>query len=267
MSKSKVETYTLLESQFIQYKDLIDVQVQENDEKFVVLPTLQKSESGVVGLYQSLTDMQNTFPLVPVRQTVKEKLDRVDASLKQIHKNFQLVVAYGYRSLEVQKKYFTEQRRKFLADNPSTNLSELDEVIHRKIAVPFVAGHPTGGAVDVFIQDRTTGKSLDFGTALYDFGTKDIYSDSPFVSQAAQSNRRVLRTAMEQEKFAPYLGEWWHFSFGDKEWASYYHQRKGCYEQKSSRWVQVSVNDVAEESIKKRDPVADSVLRSVRSAV
>jgi D-alanyl-D-alanine dipeptidase len=31
--------------------------------------------------------------------------------------------------------------------------------------------------------------------------------------------------------FAPFDGEWWHFSYGDKEWAAYYNKPNAVYEQ------------------------------------
>lgn len=37
--------------------------------------------------------------------------------------------------------------------------------------------------------------------------------------------------------FAPYDGEWWHFSFGDKEWAFYYKKEATLFEQKSENFV------------------------------
>ena len=36
---------------------------------------------------------------------------------------------------------------------------------------------------------------------------------------------------MLEEGFAPYDGEWWHFSFGDKEWAFYYKKDKALFNQ------------------------------------
>ncbi len=30
----------------------------------------------------------------------------------------------------------------------------------------------------------------------------------------------LLRRAMAQAGFAPFNGEWWHFSYGDREWAA-----------------------------------------------
>jgi hypothetical protein len=48
---------------------------------------------------------------------------------------------------------------------------------------------------------------------------------------AVRANRKMLRDAMMAEGFAPYDGEWWHFCYGDKEWAFYYKKDKALYNQ------------------------------------
>ena len=35
-------------------------------------------------------------------------------------------------------------------------------------------------------------------------------------------NRKMLHDLMVEEGFAPFYGEWWHFSYGDREWAAFY---------------------------------------------
>lgn len=34
-----------------------------------------------------------------------------------------------------------------------------------------------------------------------------------------KENRFLLQDLMLLVGFAPYYGEWWHFSYGDREWA------------------------------------------------
>ncbi len=96
------------------------------------------------------------------------------------------------------------------------------------IAVPEIAGHPTGGAVD--IQIVKDDMPLDMGTKIWEF-TKDPYTFSPFIEQDARDNRLLLRSIMMDVGFAPFDGEWWHFSYGDKEWAAYYKKPSAVYNQ------------------------------------
>lgn len=104
---------------------------------------------------------------------------------------------------------------------------EQREKIHRYIAVPDVAGHPTGAAIDVTITDMQD-NILDMGTAPHEF-EKDSYTFSPFISQEAWINRQLLRAVMVSAHFAPFDGEWWHFSYGDREWAKYFRKAAAFY--------------------------------------
>ncbi|MDE2079351.1 MAG: D-alanyl-D-alanine carboxypeptidase family protein [Patescibacteria group bacterium] len=238
--EGKRRVYEQLEREFVTYADVKNMEVRESGERFVTLPQTLTEAYGAVGRYGKLTNMQDAFPLVPVRMEVKERLDRADRMLKQINSELQLVVAYGYRSMEIQEKYFTEQKQKYIEENGPTDEEMLNEIIHRMVAVPEAAGHPTGGAVDVYIANRETGQPLNFGTEIFTFG-KDTYARSPFISEEAQKNRAVLRAVLMQEGFAPYDGEWWHFSFGDKEWAAYYREPCARYEQKRENEVATSL--------------------------
>lgn len=229
------EIYQKIEKDLVTYKDVLSVPVQEIGVQFITLKTA--GDQSAIGKYESLTDMKEDFPDIPVRTEVADMLNLANSILKRVNANYQLVVTYGFRSLEIQQQYFDEQRRKY----PLASDDETLEIIHRSIAVPEVAGHPTGGAVDVYIADTHTGESLNFGTPIYTFNSKDVYTFSPFVDEEAVQNRQLLRGAMLSAGFAPYDGEWWHFSFGDREWAFYYKKPTAVYEQKTSDAVRVSL--------------------------
>lgn len=232
---NRSEIYQQLEENLVTYKDVLSVPVQEIGDPFVTLKTA--GSRNAIGKYAALTDMKEDFPDIPVRTEVADMLNLANSILKRVNANYQLVVSYGFRSLEVQQRYFNEQRRKY----PLANDDETLEIIHRLIAVPEVAGHPTGGAVDAYIVDTRTGESLNFGTPIYTFDSKDVYTFSPFIDEVAKQNRLLLREAMMSVGFAPFDGEWWHFSFGDKEWAFYYKKPTAIYEQKTSDAVRASL--------------------------
>ena len=219
--------YADLEKNFITHANLTTVNtldITADLEPFVTLPSLG---TGIIGRYINKDDKENLLQNIIVRKSVYKKLQDVNASLKRKkkYKNCQLVVVYGYRGLDVQQEMFNDEQKKIKADNPSLSDIEITEMVHRRIAVPSVAGHPTGGAVDVIIYDFVNEQYLDFGTDIRDFSTKDRYYDSPFIKKSQKNNRLLLRQIMTTEDFAPYNGEWWHFSYGDKEWAFYKYQR------------------------------------------
>lgn len=227
MKKILNNQYKNLEENMVSYKDLLSVSIKNNNEPFVKLdPAIIPN-----GYMATMDDMETiTGKQVLVRETVAKKLIQAQKKLKAINPKYTLYVTYGYRSLEVQTKKFLEQlnvtTKKYFPD-PLL----LYEEVHRFIAVPTIAGHPTGGAIDVMIKDEETNKFLDFGSVQYDYTTKDCYVFADHISAEAKKNRMLLRNLLIEFGFAPFDGEWWHFSYGDKEWAYYYKKDAALYNQ------------------------------------
>ena len=217
----------ILESKMVTYVSLLTVPVIENQEPLVII------EQDIIpnGYLSSMADMVPLLQdLVPVRTSVYDKLQQAQAVLKEQNPELSLYVTYGYRSLEVQTRKFLEQLSRIAGQGFFSNPIDLYEEASRFIAVPTVAGHPTGGAVDLAIIQEG-GQFLDFGSQMYDFSNKDCYSFSPNISDEGKRNRASLRDLMLGAGFAPYDGEWWHFCFGDREWAYYYKRPNAIYEQ------------------------------------
>ncbi len=213
--------YRTLESKMLTYADLIDVSVEPIDEKLVVITP----RCGVITKPVN-NDMQAyTGDAIYVREKVFAKLQQAAKLLKKTNPELRLQVVYGYRALSVQQRLFLKYKKQFESIYSG---EAIYEATHRLIAVPKIAGHPTGGAVD--IQITNDGVPIDMGTKIWEF-IKDSFTFSPFVSKQAQDNRQLLRSIMMKVGFAPFDGEWWHFSYGDKEWAVYYKKPAALYDQ------------------------------------
>ena len=216
---------------FVRYRDLIninEVNKKTMNQKFVKIPT---SSNKVIGRYVTDLNELDYSPIIRVRRRVLERLKVADKLLKEKYPNYQLMVVYGYRAMEKQVKYFNEEIKKYEKD--FKDRLELYEFVHEKIAVPEVSGHPTGGAVDVVIYDMAKDKIVDFGTPVHDFDDFKCYVYYSKIREYQHNNRILLRKVMMKAGFAPYDGEWWHFSYGDKEWAYYYNKKKYLYPQVS----------------------------------
>jgi D-alanyl-D-alanine dipeptidase len=218
--------YQLLEEKMLKYADYADVPVIAVEEVvlFEAVP-----QQGVLRVEHVSDDMAElTGGKIFVRHPVVDLLYWAGQELKNLDRTLTLKVVYGFRALEVQTRLF-EQTKAALAEQYPDE-AELIEVAHRRVAVPSVAGYPTGGAVavDVLRDDRP----VDLGTKCM-VPSRDSFTFSPFVSRAAWENRQLLRRAMMAAGFAPYDGEWWHFSYGDKEWARFYRKPGALFDQVS----------------------------------
>lgn len=218
---NKRATYKALEAKMIGYADLVDVLVQPVQEKLV--PIMAKSSLTAKSINNEMRVY--TGELIYVREGVLDRLTRAAELLAKNRPGLQLQVAYGYRALSVQQRLFQKYKQQLESRYAG---DALIEATHRLIAVPEIAGHPTGGAVDIRIVE--TGEPIDMGTSIWEF-VNDSFTFSPFISRLAQDNRQLLRKVMMEAGFAPFDGEWWHFSYGDKEWAKYYQKPYALYEQ------------------------------------
>ncbi|MFZ2199258.1 MAG: M15 family metallopeptidase [Microgenomates group bacterium] len=217
----KIQVYQQLESYMLKYNDLKRVAVQDCKEDLVELPRYLPFQTKQIDTRM----IAYTGDKIYVRQTVSKMLFRASQLLIRINPQYKLEIVYGYRALSIQQLLYKQIKQKLQKQYSG---EQLIEAIHRYIAVPSVSGHPTGGAIDIqIVMDENP---INFGTKIWQF-TPKAYTYSPFISNVGQANRLLLRSIMLSVGFAPFDGEWWHFSFGDKEWAKYYNQPCAIYEQ------------------------------------
>ena len=218
---NKQPIYDLIEDKMLNYTDYATVPVEPINESFVSIPS-----DGNLVARQIGEDMRPyTGEQVYVRRQVRERLSQAADFLTERDAGLRLEVRYGYRALEIQQQLF-EKYKAELSDQYSGD--ELLSRTHKLIAVPEVAGHPAGAAVDIqIVRDN---EPLEFGTKIWEF-QPDSFTFSPFISKEGWTNRQLLRQTMIEAGFAPFDGEWWHFSYGDKEWAKYYDKPAAMYEQ------------------------------------
>lgn len=220
-----MDRYKKLERKFVRYKDLIGVPVKDTKQPLVAL-----DDYTIKGFYlKGMDDMEKIIgKKILVRKEVAERLVKARQILRTKFPNFDILITYGFRTSEIQTQRFLKRLKDlkiFYED-----AIELYEEIHRSVAVPTIAGHPTGGAVDVVLIEKEN-TFLDMGSQIYDYKSKDFYVFAPNISKIAKKNRKILRNCMMKAGFAPFDGEWWHFSFGDKEWAYYYQKPNALYRQ------------------------------------
>jgi D-alanyl-D-alanine dipeptidase len=161
------------------------------------------------------------FPGAPrtcwARKTVAEMMCRAQSHLPD---GLHLEIQDAWRSPESQMKLFTLLSNELRSKNPAWTESELLEHANQFVANPFISApppHTTGGAVDVTVMNAA-GEMLDMTSP---YGWSEISAPTSYtgISKEARRNRHILIEAMSKAGFSNYLGEWWHWSYGDSAWA------------------------------------------------
>jgi len=203
------------------YRSLVHVLILECGEPLVVCNEAREI------LWQYEKDDMKPYlgDLMLLRKGALQRLRKAARLLKKLHPEARLSVAYAYRLRLIQERYFWNQFKKFREQYLNESELEIRERAHMFCASPDVAGHPTGGAVDVTIS------GFDMGSAIADFNSPLIRTFHPDLTAEQRANRELLRWIMMKVGFAPFDGEWWHFSFGDREWAAYYGKPCAIYSQ------------------------------------
>jgi len=162
--------------------------------------------------------------LVSVRAGVRERLF---AAADALPKGVALVVFDGFRPLAVQRYLYETFRDDLRLRHPELDEGALAALLARFVASPNAdplrpPPHRTGGAVDVYPVDAATGVSLPMGTEPDETAPASAtrwYEERP--EAPFTTHRRLLYHAMTGAGgFTNYLGEWWHYDFGNQRWAN-----------------------------------------------
>lgn len=151
------------------------------------------------------------------RESIIKKL--IEATI-YLPDRYQFLIKEAYRPLSRQKKSFEEAFNDYKIQYPVKNDDEIYKITCEYVAPVKVAGHPTGGAIDITLLKN--GIEVDMGTQFNDIPIEPenlTHLDSDYVSDIAKANRRILIDCMEKVGLANYPTEWWHWSYGDCYWA------------------------------------------------
>lgn len=149
-----------------------------------------------------------------VRLDIAHRLNQAQSLLPS---GLQLAIRCGYRSPKLQAKVFQKNYEALQEEHPDWTHEQLEAEMEKRVAPVDIAPHCTGAAVDLTIID-SNGKQLDMGTNFSEF-TEETYTDFPGITEIAKENRDILKAAMFEAGFLNFPAEWWHWSYGDRDWA------------------------------------------------
>ena len=220
-------------NEIIGENELNKIKVEDCGEELVII------KDYVEGAIISMTKMRKRFQdeQLYVRRTVAEQLAKVAEEVSPR----KLIFFDAFRPIELQQRWFDDVYNKIKRSKQDLNEEQVRAKAFVYVFPPSwnlqtPPPHSTGAAVDLTLSDLK-GNELDMGTKYSDFDNPSIYTNEQCVNKEQRANRIALVGSMARNGFVNYPGEWWHFSFGDREWAFYYKKKATLYEQKSESFV------------------------------
>jgi len=200
---------------------VLSVDVKESGEKFVML---DPGEFVLETAYfnQGFSRSRHQF----LREGVLERLREAVDSLRQKPgcADWNIKIWDGYRTLAVQRFLYNYYFGQLKIEHPDWSLERLHEAAQIFVSPPsndpsMPPPHNTGGAVDLTLVDGQ-GRELAMGTEFDEFDTRSFTNHfcSDCTSEYHQ-NRMFLKQLLTDVGLVNYSEEWWHYSYGDLEWA------------------------------------------------
>ena len=158
-----------------------------------------------------------------LREVVAQKLV---LAADQLPQGYAILIFDALRPLSVQRAIYEQFKARFLREKPGISEEELTALLDDFVAKPVKrlerpAPHTTGGAVDLTLCKD--GLPLDMGTGfddLTDLARTDALEHAcPAGFEQARDNRRLLYNLMTSVGFVNYRCEWWHYAYGERQWA------------------------------------------------
>jgi D-alanyl-D-alanine dipeptidase len=187
-----------------------------------LVPLLESERLRTRSLYAEMK-IPEAPTVISVRSGVRDRLIKAANTLPE---GVVLTVFDGYRPLAVQQWLWDDFSAQVRVKNPGFTEAEIEAEVRQFVAFPQAnplapPPHRTGGAVDVYLVYSSTGEQLPMGTEA-DEGVSASqtrwFEENP--EEPFTTNRRLLFHAMIEAGFTNYLGEWWHFDYGNQRWAN-----------------------------------------------
>lgn len=149
----------------------------------------------------------------PVYNMLKEATKKLPAGCH-------FMIFEAYRPLKKQESLWHQTYSTLEKKYPDLNKEQMQLLCENFVANPYDgigSGHQAACALDLTLCDAA-GVEFDMGTKMQEMNEK-TKTLSPDVTQSQMKNRLTLKNALENVGFVNYPAEWWHFSYGDHQWA------------------------------------------------
>ncbi len=169
----------------------------------------------------------NTFPALPKRDKLKLRKEFISRLLKaqdSLPQGFSLVILDGHRHISFQHELIS-----FYGEIDTHQTGDASLYVANPENSDWIPPHTTGGAADLTLAYEGTPLTLGSDYDYFGFASHlDSFERIDAITQASQLRRLLFKTLTAQE-IAPLPQEWWHWSFGDQQWAKYFGKAEALY--------------------------------------
>jgi D-alanyl-D-alanine dipeptidase len=153
-----------------------------------------------------------------LREGAAERLWQAAVALQSYNPDYSFWITDAYRPLRLQRHHFELIMAQLAAQGTPP-----EELYHRTVELiadpDTLPPHSTGGTVDITIYSRKSNAPITMGTVVDSTELPLIHTWCPLTTSEQRHNRMLLCTVLTAAGFKNTPLEWWHYSYGDLEWA------------------------------------------------
>ena len=152
-----------------------------------------------------------------LRKTVAKMLRRAQ---KDLPEGWSFIVNDAWRPAYVQAKIYFDFIKRFSKKYPRWSRKRVLAEVDKYVAPwkgKIVSGHMSGGAIDLRLVDRR-GRKIPIKSEKLNY-QQNALSDQKFLPAYIRRNREILFLTLCRAGLSNYPKEYWHWSYGDYQWA------------------------------------------------
>jgi D-alanyl-D-alanine dipeptidase len=151
-----------------------------------------------------------------LRKTVADKLCRAQ---KLLPRGVTFVIGDAWRPRDIQKKLLDEVVGHLLKRHTSWSKHKAVQEAKKYVAPwkgKWASGHFTGGAVDLRLWKNNRKLAMNCRKLSFEGNNQSFHPDLP---KYQRRNREIMFNTLEKVGLSNYSKEYWHWSYGDIQWA------------------------------------------------
>lgn len=193
----------------------------ENNEPLIDIEAQARAKNLPIIFASGATEYGSTGNDLLLRKGAMERLFVAEAKVRAASDGlFTLMVTDAFRPLTTQRAHWDKIKMEFSHKEGLSGQALYDRICPLIADPDLQPPHCTGGAVDLTLFNLTTHAEVPMGTPIDVFDTELTWTwHSDITDPEIRKNRALLYWAMLDSGFINQPQEWWHYSYGEREWA------------------------------------------------